>query len=392
MQLSQNMLLFVCGAGILQAALLSGVIYFYPKTDRSVNQFLAFYIICFCVPMMTPVLQTIVPWQYLLFIDPIPLLTGPMLYFYIRSFKEYIDWKKAWPHLIFFGVYVVFDSTLFIELNSKYPPSHVVPVEVVHYTPSIIRVCGRIIQMIAYFFFAMRELKMYQKSINHMFSETSSIDLNWVKWLVNGYLLLLLVMATLYVMILSFPEYFHLFIMINTAFVTPYLYIITFKGVTQPTIWQVQKADRNSIQEELKHAEELEMHSGAKLETTRSDEKVVLIVERTIRLMEEDKVYLQTDLTIQDLADKLQVQSYLLSQAINERLQKTFYDLINGYRVEEAKRLLLDPKTRNNKVLALGFDSGFNSKTTFNTVFKKFTGLTPSEFREQHQEESVAIG
>jgi hypothetical protein len=279
------MLLFVCGAGILQAALLSGVIYFYPKTDRSVNQFLAFYIICFCVPMMTPVLQTIVPWQYLLFVDPIPLLTGPMLYFYIRSFKEYIDWKKAWPHLIFFGVYVVFDTTLFVELNSKYPPSHVVPVEVVHYPPSIIRVCGRLIQMIAYFFFAMRELKAYQKSINHMFSETSRVDLNWVKWLVNGYLFLLLVMATLYIMILSFPEYFHLFIMINTAFVTPYLYIITFKGVTQPTIWQVQKADRNSIQEELKHAEELEMRHEAESETTQSDEKAVIIVERTIRLI-----------------------------------------------------------------------------------------------------------
>jgi AraC-like DNA-binding protein len=391
MQLSQNMLLFVCGAGILQAALLSCVIYFYPKTDRSVNRFLALYIICFCIPMMTPVLQTIVSWQFLLFIDPIPLLTGPMLYFYVRSFKEHIDWRKAGPHLIFFLLYIALDLTLFIEFISKYPSSHVVPVEVVHYPASIARVCGRILQMIAYFFIAARQLKIYQKSINHLFSETSSIDLNWVKWLLNGYLFLLLVMAVLYSLILTFPDYFHLFIMINTAFVTPYLYIITFKGVTQPTLWQIQKVDRSIIEHELKHAEEVDAHVEVEPSRSQPAEKMMLIVERATQLMENEKVYLQTDLTLQNLADKLEVQSYLLSQAINERLQKNFYDLVNGYRVDEAKRLLLDPKSKNTKVLAVAFDSGFNSKTTFNTVFKKFTGLTPSEFREQNHGEVVAF-
>jgi AraC-like DNA-binding protein len=72
-------------------------------------------------------------------------------------------------------------------------------------------------------------------------------------------------------------------------------------------------------------------------------------------------------------------------------LNKTFYDLVNGYRVEEAKRLLLDPKSKNNKILAIAFDSGFNSKTTFNTVFKKFTGFTPSDFKEQHAKDLVGV-
>ena len=71
-----------------------------------------------------------------------------------------------------------------------------------------------------------------------------------------------------------------------------------------------------------------------------------------------------------------------MSLAINEGLKKNFYDLVNGYRVEEAKRLLVDPNSNNYTVLSIGFEAGFNSKTTFNTVFKKFTGLTPTAYRE----------
>jgi len=63
-------------------------------------------------------------------------------------------------------------------------------------------------------------------------------------------------------------------------------------------------------------------------------------------------------------------------------LKKSFYDVINSYRVEEAKRLLLDEKNRNYTILSVGFEAGFNSKTTFNPVFKKFTGVTPTEYRD----------
>jgi AraC-like DNA-binding protein len=71
-------------------------------------------------------------------------------------------------------------------------------------------------------------------------------------------------------------------------------------------------------------------------------------------------------------------------------MKKNFYDLVNGYRVEEAKRLLLDPKNTNYTILSVGFEAGFNSKTTFNTVFKKFTGLTPTDFRKKELNSSVA--
>ena len=64
---------------------------------------------------------------------------------------------------------------------------------------------------------------------------------------------------------------------------------------------------------------------------------------------------------------------------------------MNGYRVEEAKRLLVDPRNQNYTILSVGFEAGFNSKTTFNTVFKKFTGFTPTEFREKKKEGLIDV-
>jgi AraC-like DNA-binding protein len=385
MDISRNMLLFIVGVGILQSTLLAAIIYFHHRTDRTVSKFLAWYILLFSIPMCSPLIQHFLTWQYLILVDPFPLLLGPMLYFYVRSFKEEVTFKKMWPHFLPFAVYVGLDISLYIDFTHEYPPGNEVPVEVLHHPSSIFRVSGRIIHKAIYFVLAGRQLVSYQKSIHHLFSETSLISLGWVRWLVNGFLFLTLLMAALYMLILQFPDKFAIIILLNTAIVTPYFYLITFRGITQPTLWQAQKLDKTIIQQEIQEVEEIDSKEPVKALHTVADEKTKNITARALALMEKERLHLKTDLTLNDLAEKLQVPSYLVTVALNDGLKKTFYDLVNGYRVEEAKRLLLDPKTKNNKILALGFDSGFNSKTTFNTVFKKFTGLTPTEFREKHE-------
>jgi len=123
-----------------------------------------------------------------------------------------------------------------------------------------------------------------------------------------------------------------------------------------------------------------------------NDGKIEGIVQRITVLMEKDKLYQETELTVQQLAEKLGLPTYQVSQAINEGMERNFYDLVNTYRVEEAKQLLLDPENRNYTILSVGFEAGFNSKTTFNTVFKKFTGLTPTEFRMRASVSNVGTG
>lgn len=389
-----NMLMFISALGIFQAALLSAIVYFHPRSDHSVSKFLAFHIFFFCVPMCTPLIQQFVSWQAMFFMDPFPMLNGPMLYLYIRSFKENITWRKAWPHLVLFFIYLIVDTQLYFNFSKIYPLGHVVPEEVVHNPMSILRVCIRLIQLVAYYFLAMNALTAYQQSIKQLFSETSKINLGWIRWHVKAYLILVLLMVGLYFVILQKPGHLGIILLINTSLATPYIYAITFKGVTQSTLWQFQGIKKEAAEEELHQAEVVsrvinppknQKHPGLDSDRTRA------LVERTISLMEEQQIFLKPELTLQNLADELDVPAYQVSQAINEGLGKTFYDLVNGYRIEEAKRLLLDPKMKNTKIIAVGLDSGFNSKTTFNTVFKKYTGFTPSDFREYHDKELANV-
>jgi YesN/AraC family two-component response regulator len=163
---------------------------------------------------------------------------------------------------------------------------------------------------------------------------------------------------------------------------------VTFRGLTQTTLWQVRNEKTSEkVEAAIKEVESIDemLHEDEprNVRTSIAEEKITDIAASITRLMEVSKPYLQSELTLQDLADMLAIPSYQVTQSINEGLSKNFYDLVNGYRVEEAKRLLADPASRNSKILTVGMDAGFNSKTTFNTVFKKFTGLTPSEYKEQ---------
>ena len=98
--------------------------------------------------------------------------------------------------------------------------------------------------------------------------------------------------------------------------------------------------------------------------------------------METKKPYLQGDLVLPQLAQQLGISANYLSQVINEQLKVNFYDFINGYRVEDAKRLMKNAGQKNINILKIAFDSGFNSKSAFYTAFKKVTSMTPTQYRK----------
>jgi AraC-like DNA-binding protein len=113
--------------------------------------------------------------------------------------------------------------------------------------------------------------------------------------------------------------------------------------------------------------------------------RVAQYAERLRELMEREKLYRQSGLTLKDLADGLSVSTHQLSQVLNQHLKTNFYDFVNGYRVEEVKAELPNPHKKHLTILALALDAGFDSKTTFNAVFKKHTGLTPSAYKKQQR-------
>jgi AraC-like DNA-binding protein len=117
--------------------------------------------------------------------------------------------------------------------------------------------------------------------------------------------------------------------------------------------------------------------------STLTPERAERYLRRLLNYMETEKPYVDGELTLPKLAERLSIPAPHLSQTINERLQQNFFDFVNTYRVEEAKRRLLDPAKQHYSVLAIAEEVGFNSKSSFNAVFKKHVQMTPSEFRKK---------
>ncbi|WP_051719123.1 helix-turn-helix domain-containing protein [Hymenobacter sp. IS2118] len=106
---------------------------------------------------------------------------------------------------------------------------------------------------------------------------------------------------------------------------------------------------------------------------------------RVVQALDEEQLYRDPDLTLDSLARHVGLSANVVSQTINAGLQQSFHDVVNGYRLAEVKQRLLGPDARRLTVLALALEAGFNSKTTFNRVFKEKTGLTPKEYQKKSQ-------
>jgi AraC-like DNA-binding protein len=103
-------------------------------------------------------------------------------------------------------------------------------------------------------------------------------------------------------------------------------------------------------------------------------------LDRLQNFMKVEQPYINGKLSLKELAEPLDVSQNHLSQVINENLNKNFFDFVNGYRVDLVKEKMLDSSNKNITLLGIAYDSGFNSKSSFNSVFKKSTGLTPSQY------------
>jgi len=152
---------------------------------------------------------------------------------------------------------------------------------------------------------------------------------------------------------------------------------IAFMAMVQPEIFNRVRIMENAVP----GADDVSPPRYEKLRLPASEE--AHYVETLGRYMTEKKLYLQEDLTLQDLADELSISPHHLSMILNVHFRQNFYTFVNGYRVEEVKRMLADPANRDRSILSIAYDAGFNSKSTFNTIFRKFTGKTPRQYRAE---------
>ncbi len=114
--------------------------------------------------------------------------------------------------------------------------------------------------------------------------------------------------------------------------------------------------------------------------TSPGDDAIQEIYEKLTHRMEQEKLYKDPELNLNYVAQLLDVHPNILSQTINTMEEKNFYDYINRQRIEEFKRIACLPENQKFTILSLAFESGFNSKTSFNRNFKKYMDCSPREF------------
>lgn len=196
--------------------------------------------------------------------------------------------------------------------------------------------------------------KLYQVSIEQR--------IKWIKLIQTTLLALTTVFIgiTLYISVTGFYTITGNFIYVLVlAFL---VYAIAFKAVTQQEI--------------------LSPHFELKYKTWQNNDQQssAELIGQLMHLLEDQKLFLDPDLTAAGVAQKLSIHPNQLSHLINQHFNRNFNDLINQYRIEEFKRIALLEKYHHYSIIGLAYEVGYNSKSTFNTAFKKFTGKTPGQY------------
>lgn len=156
---------------------------------------------------------------------------------------------------------------------------------------------------------------------------------------------------------------------------------------TQKQIFQELIKERESSEESIKAVKDIS-HNTKKYSNLTQEEADYELA-RFLNLMQKQKLYTKAGLDIKQTADELNISPRNLSEIINRELKQRFSNLINQYRVEEAKERICKMDKKELNLLSIAFDVGFNSKSSFNAIFKKYTGLTPSEFYKKYREAEI---
>jgi AraC-like DNA-binding protein len=332
---------------------------------------------------------------------PITLLYAPLVYLYVKAMTSPAQFSlkgKRWLHsLPFLAGYLLMipfftlDGDLKLMLLSQMRLNQDIEADSLKQVLAILGltviVIISIIQIGIYLWLAVRQLFRHARNIRNQFSYTERISLSWARNLLIG-------MSGLYVVYfidnflsesLGFGEEFGDLLMVMIVVL---IYTMGYLGLRQPAIFSRLEVDAGKTwpQEEIEaqHREPVSWnseHEKYKKSALDEDMSKALLVELESE-MNINKPYLDGGLTLPQLAGRLGISTNYLSQIINEQLGQNFFDFINRYRIEEAKRHLADTNKGRINILTLALDAGFNSKSAFYTAFKKHTDMTPGQFKK----------
>lgn len=335
-------------------------------------------------------------YEHLLGIDAFfPIFQGAFLFVYVSVLtNESGKFKKSYLyHGVLFlaiSIYVTFD---FYSLGANEKLNYFLSIDE---APPIFYMLTLNLNFVVgpvYVLWSFWVLRKYKKQLANNFSYTEQINLNWLKYI------LYTAVAIWGSVIINglFGEYiqsnlYEFVDEITFILVTLTIFFLGYFGFKQSSIYtddytvkaqfankkladklyKKQQTNADSIQQRA------ERYGKSGLKKTETEEHV----NKLMLYMENEKPYLDSKLSLKQLAAFLELSTNHTSQVINENLNKNFFDFVNDYRINEVKKCLSDSKYGHYTLLGIAYECGFNSKSSFNSLFKIKTGLTPSEYQK----------
>jgi len=295
------------------------------------------------------------------------LALGPCFYFYTWHLTnvELTQKPQIWLHFI----PVIFEILLFL-----YEVFQGLPLGVGYFdTPAylifdpIINALA-IFSLIVYSVFSRKRIQHYHRWVEDNFSHYHRYNLNW-----------LLRLSTIFLIVLTlWLGYFCIDYFLFDYQLSIFEYYPFHLSLAIISIWLSVEAFSKS---EILYPEKTKQNENNHKSNTELDIEIVEKAKWLKQQIERDLLYLDPELSLKSLAETINLNSNFVSKIINDGLNQTFSDCINEYRVNAVMKKLSDSTSKNTTFLAIAFDCGFNSKTTFNRVFKKHVGVTPLQFK-----------
>ncbi|NER13617.1 helix-turn-helix domain-containing protein [Leptobacterium flavescens] len=289
-------------------------------------------------------------------------LIGPAVYLHIKNLTgQKTPFSRVWKHFLPAVLTTLFMLGLFFYRTEIKEVNNILLLKIFFVT----FVCLQLIHLLSYLIYSKKLIARYEKGLKRYYSSQTRINLKWMKqllWICSSFAALIIAM---YLLIVS-GGYYEIN---NTA---DFLFLSLTAVLILSIIirmWKQPEIVSGIYEEEQKY-------KTSPLSDSASGE----LKEKLQRLIREEKIYLDPELNLHQLASGMDTQPYIVSQLINQEYQQNFFNFINGHRIDFALEKIRNGYLKNTTLTGLAYDSGFNSKSTFNRAFKKKMQCSPKEY------------
>ncbi|WEK18233.1 MAG: helix-turn-helix domain-containing protein [Candidatus Pedobacter colombiensis] len=358
----------------------------FKKNRSQADQILAIFLVGFSTLHVQHLVLQKGYLQYIPFLDPIMGIVlsalGPLFYFYVRAMSGEQDLlKKSKPHWLLLIPSVLNLGFLLVTKRADQLHNFYYQDEKggTHYTLiNLLLLLGLTVYLLFYLIRSIQVLNHHTESIKAAYSNTRRLQLGWLKDLIILLMVFSCIIAPITILIADTK-----ISQLAVAYFSTFIYfIIVYKSLNYSIVFsRIDLSEPLTVLVTNATASVAERYQKSTLSNAQVEEyghsvEIFLI---------SSKLLYDEDLSLKQMAAALQISAHVLSEVINRYYNKSFFDLVNSYRIEEAKKQLKDIERLNITIEGIGYNCGFGSKTTFYRAFKKHTGHTPTTYTAQMQ-------